>query len=65
MPMLTKPPIGELIMYTPPRIRNVIPTSDWEAPAFRFKCGSSIDSIMPLPQKQKKLSRYGSNIDGD
>ena len=28
MSILTKPPIGELIMYTPPSIRNVIPTSD-------------------------------------
>jgi len=55
--ILTKPHTGELNIYTPPIIKNVSPTSVWDAPAFDFKCGSSIDSIIPTPLEHKNASK--------
>ena len=39
-------------------------TSNWVAPASRLRWGSSMASIMPLPVKHMKLSRYGKRSVG-
>ena len=47
-----------------PAIINVVPISEWVAPAVSVRWGSNMASIILNPALQIKLSINGVNIDG-
>ena len=51
-------------MNVAPKTRKVIPTSLVSAPA-ATRCGSSMDTIIPLQKKVHRLSTKGMKMDGN
>ena len=61
---LTSPANGVETMNVAPKVRKVMPTSLVDAPT-ETRCGSNIETIIPLQKNVHRLSTNGMKMDGN